>query len=107
MEPWEAEYVYIHIRVAHLLFRSSRCNHMVQVAFRAEVMPIAVEVHPDLCTSSVSVDSLLCHVGKEGSCSCEFHEPLLGVFLSQSSTCYARETQYPASSLLRLWREVS
>jgi hypothetical protein len=59
IERWEAEYVYTHIRVAHLVFRSSNCDQVAQVAFRAEVAPVVVEVHPCLCASSVSVDSLL------------------------------------------------
>jgi len=110
IEPREAGNVDTHIRVAHLLFRSfelSHCHQVARVAFQASVVLVVVEVHQFLCASSESVDSLLCHFGKEGSRPFDFPEPLLGVFLSQPSPCYAQETQHPASSLLELWRVVS
>jgi len=110
IERWEALYVYTHIRVAHLLFRSfehSHCHQVGQVVFRASVAPVMVEVHLCLCASSVSVDSLLCHIRKEDCCLCDFHEPLPAVFLSQLSHCYAWQPQHPASSLLGLRRQVS
>jgi len=58
---WEAEYVYTHSRVAHLLFRSfefSHCDQVAQVAFCATVVLVMVDVHPCLCASSESADSL-------------------------------------------------
>jgi len=55
----------------------------------------------------MSVDTFLCHFGKEGSHPFDFHQPLLGILLSQPSPCCARETPHPASSLPGLRREVS
>jgi len=110
IERWVAEYVSKHIRVAHLLFlhfEFSHCHHMSQVTFWAKVAPIVVEVNLYVCTSRVYMDSLLCHCGKEGSCLCDFYKPLPGVFLLHPSQCYARETQHPASSPLRLRHEIS
>jgi hypothetical protein len=107
IERWEAKYVYTHMRVAYLLFRTSHRHQLAQVAIRAAVGPVLVEVHPCLCASSMSLDFLWCHFGKEGSRPFDFREPLPGVFRSQPSPCYARETQHPASSLLVLRREVS
>jgi len=43
------------------------------------------EVHPCLCASSVSVDSLQWHFGKNGSRRYDFHKPSPGVVLSQHS----------------------
>jgi len=106
IKRWQAEYVYTHSRVAHLLFWSfefSHCHQVVQVVFRAQVAPVMVVVHLCLCAARVSVDSLLCHQGKEDSRMFDFQEPLLGVFASQPSPCDARETQHLASSLLGLW----
>jgi hypothetical protein len=80
---------------------------MTQVAFWANVTPIAMEVHPLRGPASVSVDFKWCHYGKEGSRPCDFHEPLLGVFRSEPSPWDARETQQPASSLPGLQFEVS
>jgi len=110
IERREARNVYTHIRVAHLLFRCFELSHyhsVAQVEFRALVAPVVVVVHPFLCTSCESVDSLLCHLGKEGSRPLDFPEPLPGVFLSQPSPCYAWQTQCPAYSLLELQRLVS
>jgi len=110
IEHREAEYVYTHIRVAHLLlwgFEFSQCHQVAQVAFWASVASVVVDVHPRLCTSCESVDSLLCHFGKEGSHPFDFPEPLPGVIPSQPSACYAQETQHPVSSLLELRRVVS
>jgi hypothetical protein len=39
----------------------------VEALFRAEVLPVLVEVRRFLCATRVSVDSLLCHFGMEGS----------------------------------------
>jgi hypothetical protein len=80
---------------------------MAQVAFRAEVAPLVVEAHLCLCASSVSVDFLVCHFAKEDSRLFDFRKPLPGVFQSQFSPCFARETQHPISSLHGLWHEVS
>ena len=109
IECWQAEYVYTDIQVAHLLFwsfESSDCHQVAQVAFQAPVAPVMVEVHLCLCTPSESVNSLLCHFDKDDSRPFDFHEPLPGVFPSQGSLCYARETQHPASFLFGLWQEV-
>jgi len=102
IERREVQYVYIHIRVAHLLFRIfeiSACHQMVQVAFQADVAPVVVAVHLCLYASSVSVDSSQCHFGKEGSRPFDFHEWWLGIFVYQPLPCYAREKQQAASSL--------
>jgi hypothetical protein len=68
---------------------------MAEVVFRAEVMSVVVEVHQSICASSVTVDDLRCHCGKEGSCPFDFREPLLGVFRLHTSPCNAWETQHP------------
>jgi hypothetical protein len=60
-----------------------------------------------LGTSSVSADSLRCHVGREDSQTCGFDEALLGDSLSLPLLFDAKETQHPASSLLKPGREVS
>jgi len=74
------------------------------VACLALVVGVVVEVHPCLCATSESVDSWLCHFGKEGSGLFDFPEPLPVFFLSQPAFSYARDTQQPASSLLELGR---
>ena len=110
IEHCEAEYIYTHIGVAHLLFWSiefSHCHQAAQSAFRASVALVVLEVHLCLCASSESVDSLLCHFAKEDGRLFNFPESLPGVFPSQRSPCYAWETQHPASSLLELWHMVS
>jgi len=76
------------------------------VAFWASVAPVVVEVHPCLRAYMEAVYSLVCHFDNEDSPPFDFHNPLPGVVLSQSSPCYARETQHPTSSLLGLWCEV-
>jgi len=65
------------------------------------------EVCPCFCASSVSMDSLRCHVDKEGSCQCDFLKPSPGVVLSQLSPVYAQEIHHPASSLPGRLREVA
>jgi len=110
IERWEAEYVYTHIRVAHLLFRSiefSNWHQVAQVAFQASGVPVVVEVHLFLCTSSKSVDSVLCHCGNEHSRPFDYHETLPGVFLSKTPPRYAPDTEHPASSPVELRRTVS
>jgi hypothetical protein len=105
IQYWATEYVRTHILVAHLLFWCfdiRHCPQVVKVAFRTEVAPDMVEAHPFLHSSSVSVDSVLCHFGNESSCPSDFHKPLPGVFLSQSSNFYTQETQHLSSSLFRL-----
>jgi len=47
------EYVYTHMRVAHLLLGSSHRHQIAQVAFQAKVALVVVEVHPCLHTSCV------------------------------------------------------
>jgi hypothetical protein len=37
---WEVQYVYTHMRVAYILFRSSHRHQMAQVVIRAEVAPV-------------------------------------------------------------------
>ena len=64
-------------------------------------------VHPGLCASRESVESLLCHFGKEDSHPLNCPKPLLGVCLSQPSPSYAGGTQHPTSCFLRLRRVVS
>jgi hypothetical protein len=93
-------------RLQFLSFEFAYFHYMAQVAFRAEVVPAQVEVYQCLSASSMCVDSLLCHFGKEGSRLCDFHEPLPGVFSSQCLSWYAQENQCTASSVLRLRREV-
>ena len=66
----EAEYVYTHIRVAHLLFRNFEFSHsheVGQVVYLLPVAPVVVEVHPCVCSSSEPADPLQCHFGNEGS----------------------------------------
>jgi len=102
IEQWEGKYVYTHIRVGHLPFRSTDFPHyhqVAQVAFPVEMAPVLVEVHASLCASSLSVDALLCHFGKEGSCPCDFHKQLPVVYLSQPSPFHAQEIRHPVSSV--------
>jgi len=113
--------VNLHIWPAHWQFGSvelPHCYRVAQVAFWAEVALVQksalesavesavcvgwVEVHLFLSMSSVSVDCLPCHEGKEGIHPFDFDEASPGVLLSQPSPFYALETQYPASSLLGL-----
>jgi hypothetical protein len=77
------KYVYIHIRVVHLLFQCfdfSHCHQVVQVAFGAEVALVVVVVHPCICVSSMTVHSLLCHFEKEDGRPFDFPDSLPGVF---------------------------
>jgi hypothetical protein len=57
--------------------------------------------------SSASVDSLRCHLGKEGIQASGFDKAYPGVLLLQPTPCYAQETQYPTSSHLGPWHVVS
>jgi len=110
IKRWEAEYVYTHIRDAHLLFRSveySHCHQAAQVAFRASMVLVVVEVHLCLYPSNESVDTLLREYGKDDSPLFDFPQPLPCVFLSQPAPCYACETQHPTSSLPELRHVVS
>jgi len=110
IEHWELEYVYTHIRVAHLLFHYfdfSHCDQVMEVAFPAEVALVVVEIHLCLCISSVAADSVLGHFDNEGSSLCDIHESLPGVFLSPSSHFYDQETQLLACSLLEQWYKIS
>jgi len=102
--------IFTHTWMAYLLFHNfyfRQWHLVVQVVFRAEVLPILLEVRWFHCASSVSADSLLCHFGMEGSCPYDIYKPLPAVILSQPSPWYAQETQLLAFSLLRLRCEVS
>jgi len=82
-------------------FERHDCHRVGQVAFFL-VLAVCVrlaEVHLFVCTSSVSVDFLLCHFGRVGSHQVDCDKPLPGVILSQLSPSYAHGIQYPASSL--------
>jgi hypothetical protein len=105
----EEEDVGKQLPVAHLLFRSCDISHyhpVAQLAFRAEVASVVVEVHSWLCVSSISVDSVVCHFGKEGSHLFDFHKQLPGGFPSQPSPYYAMEKHHPVSFLLGHQRKV-
>jgi hypothetical protein len=54
IKRWEVEYVYTHMWVAHILFRSSLHHQVAQVAFQTEVAPVMLQVHPCICASNVS-----------------------------------------------------
>jgi len=97
------ENAYIDTWMAYLLFYNFHIpqHHLVaQVAFRAEVPPVLEEVRQFLCASSGSPDSLLYHVGMEGSGPYDFCKPLPGVFPSEPSPSDAQETQHLTSFLL-------
>jgi len=66
-----------------------------------------VEVHPCICTPSISVDLLLCHFGQEVNRLFDFCHPLPGVYQLQPSAFNAQVTSHPAWSLLGLRRQVS
>jgi len=107
-ERKEVQYVYTHIPVAHILFRTfGWCEDYLaaQLVFQVEMAPVLVEVHLCLWASSMSVDSLLCHFNKEGYHPVHCDKPLPGVFLSQQLPVSAQATQHPASSFLGLQRE--
>jgi hypothetical protein len=102
--------------MAYLLLHNlffHQCDLVVQVAFRAkavflaEVLPVLVDVRQFLCASRVSADSLRCHFGMEGSRLFDIYKLLPGVFQSQPSPFYAKNTERLASSHLGLRREVS
>ena len=104
IERREGEIVYIHIPWADLGFWNfgrNFCHRMALVAFRMDVVLILVlavcvrleAVHLCHCASSVSVDSLRCHFGKEGSRQFDFLKPSPGVVLLQLSPFYAQENQ--------------
>jgi hypothetical protein len=95
------------MRVAHLLFRSSHHHQKAQVAFRAEVVPVVLEVDPCVFAFSVFMDVLLCRFAQGGTHQDDFRKQLPGVFGTQASTCHAWEPQQSTSSLFRFWREVS
>jgi hypothetical protein len=52
------------------------------MAFHVEVPLVLVEVRLFLCASSVSSNSLLYHIGMEGSRQNDFYKPLPGLFAS-------------------------
>jgi len=80
---------------------------VVESALESALCIGRLEVHLFLCVCSVSVDSLQCNFGKEGSRTFGFDEALPGVIVSQPSPFCAQETQHPASSHLRPRRVVS
>jgi hypothetical protein len=77
------------------------------MAMWACVPPVLVEVPWFLCTSSVSVDSLVYQIGMEGSQLYDFCQPLPGVFPLLTSPSCAQDTQLLASSLLTQRRKAS
>jgi hypothetical protein len=77
---------------------------VVQVVLWAEVVPVVEEVHRCLCTPGMSVDSLLCQLGNEGSGPFEIHEPLLGVVLLRPSAMPAKyNIPLPPFFALSMW----
>jgi hypothetical protein len=78
----------------HLLptFDFTHYNLVVQVEFWAEVVPVVLEVHLYLFASSLSWNSWLFDVVKEGSHPFDCQESFLSVFLSQPFPCYAEQT---------------
>jgi hypothetical protein len=53
-----------HVGQCHLV---AQVDIQVEAALQVEVLLVLVVVYQFLCTSSVSVDSLLCHCAMEGS----------------------------------------
>jgi len=110
IQHWEEQHVYIHIRVAHHLFRNCElphCCNLVQLAFQADMVPVPEDVYLCLCTSHLPADLLLGDFGNKGSCLFEFPIPLLCVFLLLPSQFHVWKNQLPTSSLPGLLREVS
>jgi len=118
IEHREEEYVYTNILVEHL--RLWMCElpyyHWVaQVAMQADVASVLVlavwvtpvEVHLCICTTSMSWNSVLCHVGKERSHPFDFPQASPGVFPLQLSNFHPQETQLPTSPLHGLRPEVA
>ena len=79
----------------------------VALALVSSVCEGGVEVHLFLCGSSMSADSLRCHLGRERIRPFDFDKALLGVFPLQCSPFYALETQHSVSSLLGHMRVVA
>jgi hypothetical protein len=77
------------------------------MAFRAKMTLVLMEVRRILSTSSVSADSFRYQGGMEGSWPYDFSKQLPGVFPSLPSPFDAQETQFLASTLLGLQREVT
>lgn len=110
IEYWEEDYVYIHIKVAHLLLMNYvflNCRKQAQVGFRVEVAPDLVGVYPTISTSSVSMDPFLCYDWRWFSCLCDFLDRLLGVFPALSSPLHAQKNPKRAFSHLGHWHEGS
>jgi len=116
--PREELYANMYIRQANCWFQQvelRKCYRLGRVACLAELESALesalcvrrVEVLLFLSLSSVSADSLQCHLGKEGSWTFSVNEALPGVFVLQPSPFSPLETQHPASFLLRPWRVVS
>lgn len=92
IEHGEEEYVFRHIRVAHLRFGDFELPHWHQVAklaFLVDVAPVLVVVDLFLYTSSMSAVILQHNFWKDVSCSFDIHEPSLGVILLQPSPVHA------------------
>lgn len=99
-------YVYKHIQLAHIQFEMGELHYsprVVKVPLWADLPSVLASViwvcsgkmHSWSRASSLSVDSVLCHIGKESSHLFDFHTPSWGVFLLQPSNVY------PINSSLR------
>jgi hypothetical protein len=109
----EELYAHTYIRLAYSRFdmiELPKCYRLGRVACQAEVESALesalcvgqVEVHLFLCVSSMSVDSLWCHSGKEGTRIFGFDEALPRVFVLQLSPFYARKLNTPLVLFLDL-----
>jgi len=78
----------------------------MELAFKAYLRLVLLEVCQFICASSVSTESLLCHSGVEGSQPYEFYQSLPDLFLMHPLPYYSQETQLLAYSLLGLRHEV-
>jgi len=122
--PTAEKYVNTYIRPANWGFGNAdlwHCYRVARVAFRAEeafraqvlsALESAVyigqlEMHLFRCVSTLSVDSVWCHFGKEGIHPSGFDEAWPGVFQLQPWPIYTLENWHPTSSLFGLRREDS
>jgi len=76
------------------------CRAVVESALDSALGVGRVEVHLFHCVSSMSVDPLRCHYGKEGSRRLDFEDALPGFLVSQPSPFCEQETQHSALSFL-------
>jgi len=98
IEPREVDYLYAHIPVAHNLlqcFEFTHCRSAAKVS-----LGVVQTVNLSLCASCVTVDSVMCHFGNDGSCLFDFHKLLPGDFQSPQSPFCVPEIQLVTSSLL-------